>query len=372
MLFVLDDSLIPSLTQPNTDRHLIGVLDDLARLRRDGKHLVFGSRNIFEALIKCSTLDESSLAVYRKIFSKLPGLHSLTRMMFRRIEIIHSSYPPLIENHYEGKVFKIPFHLFTDISYFSRSILLAENLNDAQIYIHIANTYLVMNKMGVIKLHYALQGGGGSTTVNEYREIQERKERLCLCLLDNDKKTPHCGLGDTAKKVKDSDDPRCLFTEYYIIGARDIENLFPTSILSNIDRGMRNSTISFLETIEASNDVESRFYFDMKKGLKLSEIYHCSENSNFYKYWSPVIEKTKVTDDLSCKQPISCSTASECSCILVNGFGDNLVEYWLENHITPHKLAETISSQPHLKKRWEDIGRVVVGWCCGANKMSVI
>jgi len=109
-----------------------------------------------------------------------------------------------------------------------KSLVLVENLTDADFYKWVANVVLMETEFRGVSL--ALEGypGGGNTTAEAYDNLKENTSRLCLCIVDSDIRAPLLGPGDTAKKVLKSDRDRPVVRAgSHVIGACSIENLIP-------------------------------------------------------------------------------------------------------------------------------------------------
>jgi len=371
MLFVIDDSIIQQLTRPEIDPELIQVLDDLGRFRRDGHNLIYASRRVLKILSQNTLMSKVSVAVYKHLHQKSSQMGSMPNLFSRRIDIVDSLVNSETIEQNGRKVFRIHYKLLENILLFAKPILLAENQIDAKIYIKIADAYLRLKSLPGIKLVYVPQGGGGNTTASEYHEIQAQKERLCLCILDSDQKTPLCRHGATSRRVKDCDDPEICFTEYLVIRARDIENLLPTEAFRQLDIYRDNDTISFLER---GSDYEARFHLDLKNGIKLGEIHHSSDASNIVRYWQPILSRSGLPRNTRCASGPECTTASECVCS-VSGFGSRVANQCYDDLFSKNsaqKNAELVSSNLDIRERWEEVGELITAWCCGSNRISTI
>ena len=130
MLFILDSSVINDLESNSEDA--ICVLQTLANARRIGKHLIYGSRNVLNALANSPNLDETTRGVYRKISSNLPTSNlrqykEQLSLCFRIIGSQNSKELPA-ENILDLSIKYLSENSFDD------TIFLAENLEDIKFY----------------------------------------------------------------------------------------------------------------------------------------------------------------------------------------------------------------------------------------------
>ena len=184
MLFIFDDSFS---TQSQSFLESKDVaLNNIANALREGKHLVIGSRAVLAKLIDCNFLSSKSTAIFRKALSQLSDIGTLASHLDIHIRI----YPTIPS--YNGPVFNdkikcidAPLDIFSDSSVIQETILLAENQIDAKFYELVARTYMWKKNFGKLIIKLTKQGGGGTTTADEYKEIQDTKNRLSICIVDS-------------------------------------------------------------------------------------------------------------------------------------------------------------------------------------------
>jgi hypothetical protein len=363
------------LQKPEVDDQLILLLEDLARFRQAGFHLITGSSSLLKTIANLSNLSRRSSNLYLQVRDELIQLHYVTTLLARRIEIT-DGYATKVIDHSDGrKTFQIPYRSLKlqTPCVFNKTILLCENILDSKIYARIAEAYIAMNKLDVT-LNLEKRGGGGSTIASEYHEVQQTQERLCLCVVDSDKKTPKSTIGSTAKSLRDKDDSNVLLCEVTIIEPRDIENLFPTSILREIVQDTNNklSTIKMLETMDTcSANSDARYYLDIKKGITLGEVLTSPEQEEFHQYWKKILAKHGFSEKFSCSVSGNCNKPRKCSCIIAEGLGDKIAEEFHDKFLrmtSPHKIVERVSTIEHLRSNWESIGKIITAWGCGGYR----
>ncbi len=272
----------------------ISVLEDMANSLQRGKHIVFAFRDTIQHIIDIPTLSPRAKSVYRYVQTHLPELRTYYDSLVRRIELVSNNLAAesYVDEHCQ--VFRLPIRHFSDFMTFGETVLLTENLTDARFYIKLTEAFLARESLGRLPLQYEIRGGGGNTTAQNYTEIQNTRQRLCLCIVDSDKKTPTDNIGSTAQNVLNSNDNNCLLTECYVIRPRDVENLIPISVLRELEDVNYNSMIDFLTLLE-SKSAEAKLYVDIKNGLRLGELYHRSPNNSSYThYWSNILSITET------------------------------------------------------------------------------
>ena len=375
MLFVIGDSILQHLYGMNNidDEEYIDFLTILAYSWKAGEHLVFASKDVLDFLSTWEPLGERVRAIYRKIRSELPQLKSYYDFFTVQIEVVSNDIAASRMSRGRVEVIRIPVQQFSNISGLQRTILLTENQQDAIFYKYIAQAYIAKRRVRV-NLHYITRGGGGSTISDEYQEIQNAQNALCICLLDSDKKSPEHRNGNTAKGVEQVNDPDALLTDFFIIKARDVENLIPIPAIWEVIHGnSQELAATVIETIAKGEESDALLYLDMKKGLKLGEIL-LEPRSAFSTYWSQIYSLIRhlIVQQISCDDEPRCRSVNECDCIVVPPLGDHLlvqVNQYFEK-LTAHKIAELVDNK--LWPAWDEIGALVTAWGCAGHQRSAI
>lgn len=375
MLIEIDASVIDYIeNQPDEKPEIVEILAELARARKHGENILFASREVLKKLCVLHDFRDYTKSVYKAVLEESSQLHSLLGMLTYRIVLKSPDYPISVINESNSKTIYLPITFFEKTSLRAKVVLLAENRNDADFFVYVAKTYIASqgNNLRRIVMDCECRGGGGSTTANEYKAIQDDTRGLCLCIADSDKKTPDDSLGDTARNLilVDSDD--CVWTHLHIMGARFIESMFPLRILSECFSSAHPETIRFLEAVDRGVRPESRLFFNMKKGLTYWEIAHNGQGDEHKHYWKEVVDSVGgcLPNDV-CQTDLQCASRDKCDCYIVRGFGNDAMDT-VRNilpTITPHKMNEALCD--HLRPEWEKIGELVTAWCIVGPKIRV-
>jgi len=362
MLISIDSSVVDDGDENTWDEETVEALEYLATARREGKHIVMANRKTLKKIAQCSRLSEFSRNIYHKLYNDSTQFYSYLSAVTKYIEIVNPCYEPEVLSDSDKEIIKVPPRFFNDSELVQKTILLGENLDDAVFYETIAKVCLRWKKINA-QIVCEHRGGGGHTTSKEYSNIQQAKQRFCLCIVDSDKIAPNGNLGSTASSLLKSDDPTCIKTQSFILDCRESENLIPNSILSKL-YSRKQERLEALTIIE-SISLEVRCFLDIKNGTYLNKIIG-EKNDQIKKFWSPKIPQIpNISDRInnSCQANWQCSSNSgECQCKISLGFGDkmlsNTVEYLKDN--SPHEIARIVDPKP---SDWEKIGQVVMNWC---------
>jgi hypothetical protein len=374
MLILINSSVVDNGDENTWDDETVLALENLASARREGKHAVMAYREIFKKIAQCRRLSEFARNTYNKLFNQSTQLESYLSAVTRYIELVNSCYEPEVVSNSDKQIIKVTPRFFNDSELVQKTILLCENINDAALYETIAKVYLVWNKINV-KTVCEHRGGGGNTISIEYINIQQSKKRFCLCVVDSDKFAPDGNLGSTASLIQSQSDSTCINTQTFILDCREIENLIPNSILSELCSGNpeRLNALKILENISISA-VEIRYFLDIKRGTRMKEIINAS-NPKIKSFWELKIALSpdilSRVDDW-CQANWQCSSNSgECKCKISLGFGENTlnntVEYLKQKN--PHEIAKIVDKSMHSD--WGKIAQVVMNWCIAGSPIRL-
>lgn len=368
MLIELDKTIVSRLDE---DTVLIS-LQNIAIGRREGKHLLFGSREVMGALAKCERISEPARRIFLKIHSHLPQIMAYVRLLKVRVRVMGDGTPLGKRREGSADVILVPLEMFSDSLLVQKVVLLCENQEDTRFYRKIAEAYSAWYNLGTLALAYEPRGGGGATTAKEYSEIQNGRNRMCICIVDSDKKSPSSPLGSTAKAVADADDSGVPICDVAIINVRELENLIPTGILDDLSRSnlLRGRMVEFIDMIEQSGKEDIRFYVDMKNGLKMKTVYRSNSADPFRAYWLARIALLKhnlhhISPDCFSR----CLDCDECKSIVCSGFGPSILGEATEEFNKMSARGFTRKIGEIVKEEWEIIGAKIVSWCCGSVPM---
>ncbi|MEC4853322.1 MAG: hypothetical protein SAJ12_20265, partial [Jaaginema sp. PMC 1079.18] len=275
----------------------------------------------------------------------------------------------------DKEIIRLPLSYFDDSAKIQKTILLCENLNDVALYEVIAKAFLIWKERSHTQLAYDSRGGGGTSIAGEYESIQNKHERMCLCIVDSDKKSPNSKLGSTASNIQSLDNTNNVITQLHILEVREAENLIPYQLLSEITEGNRDREkfVFMLETICASPSVEIAKFIDIKKGTNLKEIVK-SNNSNIEDFWRDKITGNRDFSSILnswCWDNWECEKLNSrpCTCIVVPHFGESTLENitnLCRNELPRHVACKV---DQYLRSEWETIGQIIVDWCLAERPM---
>ena len=245
---------------------------------------------------------------------------------------------------------------------------LVEYSRDAILYEWIAKYIKEQNRnLKKIELKFHIMNGGGGTTHREMTRLNNGN-RMILCFLDSDKNDPNQGeYGATAKKF--SDDDCTAISDYYIMKAHELENLFFTrSCTSDLykkgdgTQKKKNEKKKVFEEINKKiSTIEStyndfRLYFDVKLGYRRKDIVGID-------YLKKALGETSFCTRENKECDKKCNGCNE---EIIKGYGEDFLQL-IKNKYTGNirDLFHDAQSLNELqKKEWETIGKKMLSWSC--------
>ncbi|MEQ9357844.1 hypothetical protein [Coleofasciculus chthonoplastes] len=153
---------------------------------------------------------------------------------------------------------------------------------------------------------------------------------------------------------------------FIILGVREIENLIPISILSDLPElsqsKERQAALKVLDEIK-NNDL--KLFLDIKEGVTLQNVISKTD-ANVCKFWQNSIpNEPNILGriDIHCLSDWVCNSSSQCTCHVSLGLGKNILDNtisWLEKK-SLHKVANMV--EPSLRSQWENLGQEITNWC---------
>lgn len=334
----------------------------------EGLHLISISPSDVKELIKDPEVDERLKTILNHYNNHTAKESSLYFNYFNRfVKIYPQDFQEVAYCYINTKTecLQMKTSSFSTTSSIQSTILLAENNNDAAIYDSIGRFYLQSHKLKSIRISHVKQAGGGDTTAASYKEIHKQKDKFCLCILDSDKKTPYHSIGSTAKKVQDFNKKhgmtnlRCV--SYVNEDIHELENILPEKFYV-LKYGPDVNKKEIFPRLKNINEETLRF-FDFKMGIKCRKLH---ENDMFSVYWKSVfritfIECSKEFQDKSCD-----------SANFINGYGDKILEDFMQHGIEANHYDMVNDSFNYLKEEWTTTGSIIASMCCGDTPKKAI
>ena len=266
------------------DQRAIHLLEDMEFAYRHGKHFFLGDRDTLSLIGK--HFGKTFIAL-SNIINHISELGPIAARLTWRVEFSLSDEVSRVDSIDNVQVIRVSKNDINLFQVFSECHLLAENLDDIEMYSYILNYY--KREHGSSKLHnvYYPILGGGSTTAMVLKHEMDMRQSLVFCIVDSDKIHSGASLKETAKKVEEeyNKNPyKSLSTLYKLCRVMEVENLIPFHVLESygvINKNKDyNDHLAVIKKIKAANESYLDF-FDFKKGISdASLIDESPENKN--------------------------------------------------------------------------------------------
>jgi hypothetical protein len=315
MILELHDSLFIKNKDDGLDENEFCQISFILRLRRFGKAFVSASMKSLDRF-KESGLGKHDKSVIDTIMSdQTKWRHWLNEQDFRVVITCLESSKNFELSNSTG----FPHINILEVN-FEAPTLICENLTDAGIFKGFLELY-IKNKLSLkgVDLYIDFVPGGGSTTCQVLEHHQKTSNSPSLCIVDSDRASPSCEIGNTAKKVMEIDEHP--MTKRYLINAREAENLLPLEFLTLFAcQSSLNTKLDKLIPLYnlRINDVAPYVYFDVKKGLVKADLQEQLASSIF---WKEVANRLGLN-----VEACNCQSRKHCNCILIDGLGSNLLK----------------------------------------------
>lgn len=361
MLFIIEDDIVEA-----NDENFLKCFENLLLGYIEGNHLLFIKPNTVEKIesIYSYLMDDrmkSHFISYQENF-----MHE-SKVAYKLVNYAIKIVPHNIEEKKEKYITKTLGYLHTDkfltSATIQRTVFLGENPEDADIYKIFAEQYLKYKKSN-LKVQLRIENGGGNTITDVFKRKIEDGIDLCLTILDSDKKFSNDIIGETAKRIKREVDSILTPKVHYHIEekCRELENLLPEGFYYKQYAGDVNKKPIFDKLDSLSKiDIKLIYYIDMKKGLKHFDVRKYPNLSHITQ------DKISYKDIPSCSRNSFCSRRNNCSCVIIESFGNYILRDFIqfcENSSNDLKIIIN-SSNNYLKRIWVYIGRLVFSWGCG-------
>lgn len=369
MIIQLDRSLASCIEMGNgMEARVSACLELLAIAQGEGNHIVFSDLETLKLLQEYrNSFSQKGAALLDRTLNRFPQTAKLARDVC--VKLVVGNFDTVNSLNIDNvRIIQYPFSKLTS-AVLQRTYLLVENIHDAKFYRWISENVLrIKNKSDSI-LAFEAYSGGGNTTADAYQYIKNDTERLCLCIVDSDIRWPGASVGETAAKVRSSDerDPKPN-AAHYIIGVCSIENLIPLDVFYSA----ATSDANLKERVEQyANLYNDRCwpYLQLKKQITCFDL---QKKNPFATFWADWLE---CHDDLrSCSDREKgqlCRNRDECREVKLPSLASKPLTIgmtFLCRQDTKYEapLLATISEV------WEKISLQVLGWCCGSTRSAAL
>lgn len=376
MIYEIDESCLAILnTKENMDA--IAFFEQLALDRKKCKNIVVANREVFSELSQNTKLSEVSRNIYRVLGGRMCEKKMLLKITKKYCRLVARNIDEKVYREGEHEIILLDIRKAANKDFTSYTLMLAENEEDIEFYKLIGIYFLKKNKLANLNINFENRHGGGGTMSNILDRIVNEKSKMCLCIVDSDRKYKDDTPGETMQRVKKVEEryPR----EYYdviLLEIHEIENMIPISVLEKVIKNMKlpEEGLSFAKYLLQYDNTLSTpyFYFDLKMGIHRN-AFILKENANqeiekkfrkkelYRRYWKLYIEDYGIVID---------ENANE---FLIDGICQRILRYslkYMQEMNKEDKLASIQVCDP-IETVWNQIGEQVYCWGCVGGRIAV-
>lgn len=378
MLLRIDDSVV-SYSKASTSNLEVArqAIENISIAHRKALHLVTGSP---------ATL----LWIYNNIKCGDETRSSILKLQNESIQnnYIHNAFCHYIcitgDQEPEGKVSegtdkshtKLSIRRFANFDLCKEPIFLAENLIDIEFCHLLARAYRHAGGVLSKNMKFDERPGGGSTTAPILQLIKSQMRRLCLCVVDSDKKFPTDNYKGTTADTLRTEPRTHLLCDIHVIEIHEAENILSASHLSNIYKAdpVKSASCEILLRIEAS-DSDFLRYHDIKNGIILKQVFTTPPNTAHGVYLRaklPIMTQHCTTPKFTaCLSRQNCLDAGSCSCTIISPLGQRVLNDFVESvkDFSDAKLHRYLDNKS--SNEYSLLGRKVYEFFCSAEGFAL-
>lgn len=380
MLFSLDAAVAVLFATGSPGPQQIHGLEMLTLGIAEGNHCITGTRNTLRLLGASGHLSARAQAV---MFAAL-DTYAQHRAILGKVRVyatvtpIAVSGPHVQSVHSNQSVITVPLDWFKTSAKVQPTALLAENLDDANLYLRIGEAGAILASWGYLSLSARpIHGGGG--TISQVLQGYVGSGDLCLCLVDSDRACPGGVLGNTASSVQPFKSQQYPLSDVLETVARDAENLLPDTFYIG---GFHSSPHLFpaadvLDRLTSATEFDARSHLDIKRGLSLRQVFALTPGSPERLFWESkvklIIGLLPSPLALPCLAIGHCNagTATACTCVVVPACTGDLLRRFL--HATANQTVYQIigSLDASVRPEWARLGTLIASWCIATKPLRL-
>lgn len=359
MIFKIDKSCLDVICLGDEDA--IAVLEQLALYRRRQKNYIFAEKEVLEKLMLQKYFSKTARSVFLSLYNNSSEDKLYLKSVNKYINIVSNKINK--ENCIE-----IPVELtsISEIDICNSTVLITENQEDASFYKLIAKHYIDYKRLKGIKICFEIKPGGGDNTARVLEETVISRERLCLCIVDSDRKFPDDSGGTTKMHVENfAADKSQDIWKVRILDVHEVENLIPIEWMEkcNTENCIPLEAIDFLKHLKRKvpeeKDNAPVYYFDIKDGIKKDKFVPTdNKNERFRDYWNKYIEEYGI--DLKNAKNIDCEH-------IIKGINKKILDKVLKEF--GNKNIH-IKIEDYLIDKWLSLGIDLFSWGCVGRKIN--
>jgi len=365
LIHVATSAIADATSASATARKSMECIDHLLCAHHECAHIVRIAPEDIDRLLQGSPrLSPDAFAVLQRISATAMELEGLQADLAWHLEVgVGPDFDGnVLPRSGGGNVIRANLNHFSPRQCAQKTVLLAEHVTDANLYLRIAEIFLVAGALGDLRLSAERHGGGGSGFAGEYI-VYADEGRIILAIADSDQRYPNGSHGKTWKGLDSVARERPAFQRARPIGVREAENLISLDAYEAIvaQKNEKDPRLLCIKRLRQLNHRE-RVHADFKKGLTLHQLDRWPTGPE-KEIWSETSQRLR-RDRCVKNSRDECTTLEDCGCFVVDPISTGIlvdVVEWLQREPARRaaKLLE-LSDNEHLKQICEE----VIAWAC--------
>lgn len=354
MIIELDDQFHGINFEEDADSR--DALDSICISVSRGQHFISCSRGLIMQLEGERALSITS----RGVLSDVRKAYSYTSQMLKDMRF------RILVSPVGGGIEKLSAHRWLiPASHIARNgiqstVLLTENSNDADIYIHAAKHYKLSTGFSESEINIRPRNGNGAGISQELDRINRAASEFCLCITDSDRISPNSTLGEIATACKRIEAGSQWVVKHDASISREIENLLPEKLVHGALEATNEECVEAWKMVwKLGQDTVN--HADLKNGTTLRWIHQIPKGNPSRNFW---LEKRdavagKTGKDDFCDEGTKCK-AEECKCIVTPPVAKNMAMrvFNYMNSESVHEIYRRAKGSSNFLE-WLRIGREV-------------
>lgn len=379
MLILLSEEFHWHLSELIGEPRFRRAMGNLLLAHRDGKHIVSAPTSVLNDLIRLTNGDEKG--EWRKIKLERPKLGVVQENVTHICIVVPEQERRVQRKQTGGQIhLHVPYTYFDDFESAGSAHLVAEDQDDADLYLIAARAYVAFSPdlQGTKVILHCFGGGGGN--INDAFRAHARHS-FTLGIVDSDKKWPSAALGKTCMDLQEvlvelEREGRSL-AELIVLPCHELENLLPAaliidSFIQDDDADFRNRCVD-AERLKILGAAAPLHHLDIKRGLTLYDVFDARRNAQKHAFLSNVAHQ-QLKDRSKCTDEPECAKREHCQCRVFDGLGDKIAARVVEycRKLSAPKNAEYLLAF-HVPCRftWLEICRRVFSFGCAYPRSRV-
>lgn len=334
-----------------------------------GEHFLIASRMLINRLESDQSLSITTRGILSWIRSEYAFLAGMLRNFRYRIYVeATSGLPKKMPNN----TWLLPISHVAEKG-IRPTVLLGENSNDGDIYVHAAEHYRINIKNKDVLINICPRNGNGASVSQELARITRDASEFCICITDSDRLHPLANEGTIATATKKIAENSDWVVTHHSPTSRELENALPSTLVYQAMEDIGLPNLSDFENCSKRLDEETISHADLKHGTSLHWVSSRLKNSPTYDFWEKKSKKAFYDYDASinCLKESKC-TAESCNCYVVPGIAKDLATHVhdLMKSASSHIIYQQAKSSYNFED-WLRIGREVFEAGAAPRRMRI-